>query len=166
MTWFWDMIVMDVLICVYILCMKDEVACDERRREPTFEKIRFFERRCNDPSCDDDVHSWFLHSIFLIPLIYRFWVFFFFINKVSSRTSEYLFTIVFRRSSFRFPLSLWVLLYLENRINIHVLIEMRYCKSHLRSFLVRIHMKIFFSRIYFALRSIATHSHFQTSSCR
>jgi hypothetical protein len=27
-------------------------------------------------------------------------------------------------------------------------------------------MKIFFLRIYFALRSIATHSHFQTSSCR
>ena len=27
-------------------------------------------------------------------------------------------------------------------------------------------MKIFFWRIYFALRSIATHSHFQTSSCR
>jgi hypothetical protein len=23
----------------------DKVACDERRREPTFEKIRFFERR-------------------------------------------------------------------------------------------------------------------------
>ena len=25
--------------------VKDKVACDERRREPTFEKIRFFERR-------------------------------------------------------------------------------------------------------------------------
>jgi hypothetical protein len=25
--------------------VKDKEACDERRREPTFEKIRFFERR-------------------------------------------------------------------------------------------------------------------------
>ena len=25
--------------------VKDKVACDERRREPTFEKIRFFDRR-------------------------------------------------------------------------------------------------------------------------
>jgi hypothetical protein len=25
--------------------VKDKFACDERRREPTFEKIRFFERR-------------------------------------------------------------------------------------------------------------------------
>ena len=121
----------------------------------------------NDPSCDDDVHSWFLHSIFFNSFYISFLsLFFFFINKFSSRTSEYLFTIVFRRSSFRFTLSLSVLLYLQNAINIHVLIEMRYWKSHLVSFLVRTHMKIFFLRIYFALRSIATHSHFQTSSCR
>ena len=108
----------------------------------------------------------FFTLYFLIPLIYRFWVFFFFKNKFSSRTSEYLFTIVFRRSSFRFTLSLSVLLYLENVINIHVFIEIRYWESHLLSFLLCIHMKIFFLRIYFALRSIATHSHFQMSSCR
>ena len=108
----------------------------------------------------------FFTLYFLIPLIYRFWVFFFFINKFSSRTSEYLFTIVFRRSSFRFTLSLSVLSYIKNRINIHVFIEMRYWKSHFLSFLLRIHMKIFFLRIYFALRSIATQSHFQMSSCR
>ena len=85
----------------------------------------------------------FFTLYFLIPLIYRFWVFFFFINKFSSRTSEYLFTIVFRRSSFRFTLSLSVLLYVQDVINIHVFIEMRYWKSHLLSFLVHTHMKIF-----------------------
>ena len=36
------MIVIDVLICFYVV--KDKVACDERPREPTFEKIRFLTR--------------------------------------------------------------------------------------------------------------------------
>jgi hypothetical protein len=43
---------------------------------------------------------------------------------------------------------------------------MRYKKSHLLSLLLCIHMKILSLRIYFALRSIATHSHFQMSLCR
>jgi hypothetical protein len=38
----------DRYVCSHMFlhsCVKDKVACEERRREPTFEKIRFFERR-------------------------------------------------------------------------------------------------------------------------